>query len=182
MSSLTIREGISTCRSCMCGAPWFPHYTWGYIVYDELQRKNGFVPSLYVRVYRHIRKGVRMGKRSLTIREGISDFFSAIIDQQTFPHYTWGYIENNLFSGTLAGVPSLYVRVYRCCLHPRRTGKSSLTIREGISAFQAVRQSWRLFPHYTWGYIVNSRLLKYRQPVPSLYVRVYRFSRIFCRT
>ena len=66
------------------------------------------------------------------------------------------------------------MRVYRSLVRYDHTSGGSLTIREGISAFQAVRQSWRLFPHYTWGYIGVSYLNPGEMQVPSLYVRVYR--------
>ena len=92
-----------------------------------------------------------------------------------FPHYTWGYIACILDFWDFSGVPSLYVRVYRAIFPGASVVNCSLTIREGISAFQAVRQFWRPFPHYTWGYIAAIRRAVTHFPVPSLYVRVYRW-------
>ena len=74
----------------------------------------------------------------------------------------------------MTNVPSLYVRVYRgeanvYCLNP-----SSLTIREGISLSCVLLILDLLFPHYTWGYIVECVQVWTTWRVPSLYVRVYR--------
>ena len=133
LSSLTIREGISRRFLYLFFLGKFPHYTWGYIEDDYCLRTCIFVPSLYVRVYRLFSVIISASRCSLTIREGISDFFSAIIDQQTFPHYTWGYIERLRTAAEQLQVPSLYVRVYRRIYLGIRTNRSSLTIREGIS-------------------------------------------------
>ena len=113
LCSLTIREGISLKVGALFMRQGFPHYTWGYIgtlkqFYADLK-----VPSLYVRVYR---LEVNLWKKedgSLTIREGISQMFSAMERQALFPHYTWGYIAD--FCGKIWSM------------------LRSLTIREGIS-------------------------------------------------
>ena len=91
----------------------FPHYTWGYIVLYMAQLCNNIVPSLYVRVYRKGFEGKLYEASSLTIREGISQMFSAMERQALFPHYTWGYIAD--FCGKIWSM------------------LRSLTIREGIS-------------------------------------------------
>ena len=46
-------------------------------------------------------------------------------------------------------VPSLYVRVYRTDGRHAGGRKSSLTIREGISAYKPLDEAVVLFPHYT---------------------------------
>ena len=181
-SSLTIREGISMLSASKTDRQKFPHYTWGYIGVSYLNPGEMQVPSLYVRVYRNNADMITACRCSLTIREGISNGNRERFKGYAFPHYTWGYIAALRYRSRPVRVPSLYVRVYRTLPRTSGRGKRSLTIREGISRPEREKQGERKFPHYTWGYIVNSRLLKYRQPVPSLYVRVYRFSRIFCRT
>ncbi len=173
-SSLTIREGISQVRTDCRNLETFPHYTWGYIAEKPGASWYLWVPSLYVRVYRLFSVIISASRCSLTIREGISDFFSAIIDQQTFPHYTWGYIERLRTAAEQLQVPSLYVRVYRKQFVFWYTSRSSLTIREGISMLSASKTDRQKFPHYTWGYIGVSYLNPGEMQVPSLYVRVYR--------
>ena len=111
------------------------------------------VPSLYVRVYRHKIKRMVLRPGSLTIREGISWW-----------HYS--------FKPT-GLVPSLYVRVYRLYFFESVGVRRSLTIREGISYSSIDFTSFKLFPHYTWGYIGWGRRNKDGRKVPSLYVRVY---------
>ena len=71
-SSLTIREGISSVKNTDLLAVLFPHYTWGYIDWEESTVSGLKVPSLYVRVYRKISTFQRIKTGSLTIREGIS--------------------------------------------------------------------------------------------------------------
>ena len=66
---------------------------------------------------------------SLTIREGISIFFTT--------------------RRTSNFVPSLYVRVYRRQRKSLFYQMGSLTIREGISPKQIPANLLKLFPHYT---------------------------------
>ena len=112
-SSLTIREGISKFVFVSPNFYGFPHYTWGYIAIFVYTFHAIEVPSLYVRVYHdvQVRRCLIIG--SLTIREGISQMFSAMERQALFPHYTWGYIAD--FCGKIWSM------------------LRSLTIREGIS-------------------------------------------------
>ena len=172
-SSLTIREGISTLYLFAEPDRAFPHYTWGYIGQLDFYLNINQVPSLYVRVYRHQRRGSLIRFRSLTIREGISrarglkKFFP-------FPHYTWGYIDTVPLRRYLTGVPSLYVRVYRVAVSYFFNNSGSLTIREGISPDKVAKNRNAVFPHYTWGYIVYQHMNVSYYAVPSLYVRVYR--------
>ena len=153
--SLTIREGISRLNNCRKREAKFPHYTWGYIVSVVVFWRERSVPSLYVRVYRIIQEQINWEQRSLTIREGISQVCRARTRWQMFPHYTWGYIEIRARRAIQKMVPSLYVRVYRDYENDSSQRKSSLTIREGISA-QEIADRWDdWFPHYTWGYIIK---------------------------
>ena len=153
---------------------WFPHYTWGYIGQAYRASHNDRVPSLYVRVYRTNLPPGGVCDGSLTIREGISLFNLLLQFCVLFPHYTWGYIIIHAMGVSRSSVPSLYVRVYRpdCCTIRRNL--RSLTIREGISKLSCVLLILDLFPHYTWGYIVDARTNPAGAAVPSLYVRVYR--------
>ena len=152
----------------------FPHYTWGYIIYDAAKFGLPVVPSLYVRVYRHCRRQAYHYRSSLTIREGISP--TAVIKKELswFPHYTWGYIELERAPFKKQVVPSLYVRVYRLSRCTIRQNPRSLTIREGISFFIIIFAVYIMFPHYTWGYIGTPSEIHRAILVPSLYVRVYR--------
>ena len=70
--SLIICEGISYSIASFIVTNPFPHYMWGYIGYTQ---RNSFcfrVPSLYVRVYRLARHGIRRRLRSLIIYEYMS--------------------------------------------------------------------------------------------------------------
>ena len=151
----------------------FPHYTWGYIIYDAAKFGLPVVPSLYVRVYRHCRRQAYHYRSSLTIREGISP--TAVIKKELswFPHYTWGYIELERAPFKKQVVPSLYVRVYRNTIWDSSGYIGSLTIREGISCVQFFKVWALAFPHYTWWYIGIIKTGAKMNPVPSLYVRVY---------
>ena len=152
-SSLIICEGISTCRSCMCGAPWFPHYMWGYIR-----------PSL-----RH-----SFAERcSLIICEGISSHRKQDSRQNGFPHYMWGYIGGEHTWTKRVVVPSLYVRVYHSASGCPVDSICSLIICEGISIHSCADIHSYRFPHYMWGYIALKPYLSKAEQVPSLYVRVY---------
>ena len=72
IGSLIICEGISYSIASFIVTNPFPHYMWGYIGYTQ---RNSFcfrVPSLYVRVYRLARHGIRRRLRSLIIYEYMS--------------------------------------------------------------------------------------------------------------
>ena len=194
VSSLTIREGISSLKANFCKVWKFPHYTWGYIGSYGTKDLTLIVPSLYVRVYRLLWVFLHSSCSSLTIREGISLKAFYPKHSRTFPHYTWGYIVQHLRRNFILNVPSLYVRVYRfrqsalACLNVPslyvRVYRSfvvlsalwlcSLTIREGISITSQISLHHIWFPHYTWGYIVDELEQELSGDVPSLYVRVYR--------
>ena len=111
---------------------------------------------------------------SLTIREGISPWHRPFWTSYRFPHYTWGYIEQEQRLHEVKVVPSLYVRVYHLSFSSFVFPWSSLTIREGISHWKRGSSFVRWFLHYTWGYIVIFAAECLFQFVPSLYVRVYR--------
>ena len=131
----------------------FPHYTWGCIT-DKRDGGSAYsVPSLYVRMYRKVHWWYVHQWSSLTIREGVSIGFA---------------VENGIL-----GVPSLYVRVYHTTRRQKTVLYSSLTIREGVSAKSAAELRQYMFPHYTWGYIVEHGHLVKFWGVPSLCVRVY---------
>ena len=53
----------------------------------------------------------------------------------------------------------------------------SLIICEGISQAREEHRQNSEFPHYMWGYIVSCQIYQSHRHVPSLYVRVYRYSR-----
>ena len=139
------------------------------------------VPSLYVRVYHRVLCIRYADSCSLTIREGISMRTIKESYFRGFPHYTWGYIALSASLSRGARVPSLYVRVYRSIKIFLKLAQRSLTIREGISEEGAIIDLSEVFPHYTWGYIGLIEDYSQTVLVPSLYVRVYRFARIFCR-
>ena len=131
--SLTVCEGISTTTATKNPAHLFPHCMWGYIGLWFKFRQFHQVPSLYVRVYRHIRNAGELNTG--------------------FPHCMWGYITLTLLCRTLQAVPSLYVRVYRRFNNRKMTFSRSLTIREGISDLQRVKCFLNEFPHYAWVYV-----------------------------
>ena len=133
VSSLTIREGISYNFYTLDARLQFPHYTWGYIDFGNLLLLAWFVPSLYVRVYRSFVVLSALWLCSLTIREGISITSQISLHHIWFPHYTWGYIVDELEQELSGDVPSLYVRVYRNAVNDWQQERGSLTIREGIS-------------------------------------------------
>ena len=152
--SLIICEGISELNEADRLFISFPHYMWGYIISPLVLCILIYVPSLYVRVYRHIESRHPGRVSSLIICEGISPVRTSRASHNGFPHYMWGYIANFQPDGKTGSVPSLYVRVYR--LSYRRC-RPHLT-----------------FPHYMWGYIEQYIHRVENQDVPSLYVRVYR--------
>ena len=172
--SLTIREGISPRLLYHSAKSPFPHYTWGYIEAVLCFTHFGFVPSLYVRVYRGCQNQSGRSGCSLTIREGISETTTITRRDLLFPHYTWGYIVVFVKGLFCSRVPSLYVRVYRCYAVCFSLPAGSLTIREGISDFTSFKVFINGFPHYTWGYIGFTYASDIKGEVPSLYVRVYR--------
>ena len=90
--SLTIREGVSVLGWGSKRAARFPHYTWGCIGEDAKRASLAIVPSLYVRVYRRCYQHRQKRGRSLTIREGVSDWQEKTFPGLRFPHYTWGCI------------------------------------------------------------------------------------------
>ena len=158
--SLTIREGISWRSKRVLSKSQFPHYTWGYIVECVQVWTTWRVPSLYVRVYRHIYHLRLPVICSLTIREGISDGRRENETGRRFPHYTWGYITRLIRCKPVWRVPSLYVRVYRNFRCRVSVSVCSLTIREGISKRNAKKDAKIAFPHYMWGYIGHFRFFQ----------------------
>ena len=148
---------------------------WGYIAFDSEKNGSGVVPSLYVRVYRHPERVRDMDACSLIICEGISMITCSRSCCLAFPHYMWGYIAGREVVGQNKAVPLLYVRVYRRVFSFVKWCGGSLIICEGISPFRAYYFCSRPFPHYMWGYIIDTILSCPIVSVPSLYVRVYRF-------
>ena len=131
--SLIICEGISQHNSREVNRMRFPHYMWGYIGILRFRSLNIQVPSLYVRVYRMSERNGLPIMSSLIICEGISWWIFQRCVVIWFPHYMWGYIEENLEKFRQELVPSLYVKVYP---PGRANGKAelcSLIIYEGIS-------------------------------------------------
>ena len=147
---------------------------WGYIDSFFEQVGRGYVPSLYVRVYRGGIIRLSLPDCSLIICEGISLIFSPDSFFFGFPHYMWGYIDLSREIPELTTVPSLYVRVYRNTFKRRQRCCRSLIICEGISDIGRMWEICWTFPHYMWGYIGLSLLQLQTNKVPSLYVRVYR--------
>ena len=90
----------------------------------------------------------------------------------------WGYIGTRSRGGRDAAVPSLYVRVYRAFSIAITDQQSSLIICEGISRARRDARTAEEFPHYMWGYIPFSELYHIFNPVPSLYVMVYRLKKL----
>ena len=88
----------------------------------------------------------------------------------------WGYIASFKFLKPASNVPSLYVRVYRIKMHYFLRMTRSLIICEGISRKSKSNLAASSFPHYMWGYIVPENISFSSGVVPSLYVRVYRYS------
>ena len=151
---------------------------WGYISWFHYAFKPTGVPSLYVRVYRQLLWTGRKGLRSLIICEGISWWHYSFKPTGLFPHYMWGYIDLSREIPELTTVPSLYVRVYRTLEECEKFVERSLIICEGISGFLYCNYRPTKFPHYMWGYIPFSELYHIFNPVPSLYVRVYRLKKL----
>ena len=126
-----------------------------------------------MRVYRKRFRRNKIKNCSLTIREGVSVEPLTLDVFTTFPHYTWGCIDETTGDVENYSVPSLYVRVYRACLVRRLMCIRSLTIREGVSRRQIVGKTEAEFPHYTWGCIDELKIKLRVLFVSSLYVRVY---------
>ena len=146
---------------------------WGYIEAAGAVVRAKKVPSLYVRVYRAAKPFILTLDGSLIICEGISPADLPGRSNSAFPHYMWGYIEQEREQAQFEEVPSLYVRVYRLhSEHPYRA-RRSLIICEGISQEWVKPKMNFLFPHYMWGYISSASLFSFISFVPSLYVRVY---------
>ena len=114
---------------------------------------------------------------SLIICEGISCKKPLYDIYESFPHYMWGYIVLYDLMCDIQDVPSLYVRVYLRQADREPMGGSSLIICEGISTRATNKPGQFLFPHYMWGYIAEKSENEKLLVVPSLYVRVYRYSR-----
>lgn len=172
LRSLTIREGISSICPGRLSLNGFPHHTWGYIGQPPADILSPWVPSLHVRVYRPLGLNWQVLAGSLTTREGVSRLTDEQNNCGKFPHYTWGCITWACHSTHAPVVPSPYVRVYRKEHLYIRKNKSSLTIREGISANFDGSNAASSFPHYTWGCITAEMPSILTMSVPSLYVSV----------
>ena len=146
---------------------------WGYIVGKKKNLKNSVVPSLYVRVYHHDGQRNLVDCSSLIICEGISPGEYKINQAISFPHYMWGYIVLQKSVFVSYAVPSLYVRVYHWSRPWLWYRGCSLIICEGISNGGYATSTSYVFPHYMWGYIPESPAGVKKDPVTSLYVRVY---------
>ena len=144
--------------------PWpifeFPHCKWGYIGFFLSQFYKPLVPSLQVRVYHWNACRQRKTDCSLTASEGIS----------------LGYIISVIVFRCKCSVPSLYVRVYRPVRSPQKFARGFLTVCKGVSPGSAHTSMMPSFPHCMWGYIVHNRKNPYARYVPSLHVKVYRWS------
>ena len=88
----------------------------------------------------------------------------------------WGCIVQKQLEVYKPYVPSLYVRVYRKAVSLPSLPYRSLIICEGVSIEAAVIIWEFLFPHYMWGCIAFILACFHERNVPSLYVRVYRYS------
>ena len=151
---------------------------WGYIIAGAILGCRELVPSLYVRVYRFKPGDTRINYGSLIICEGISEHVQEAAEMLPFPHYMWGYILKIICYNYHVFVPSLYVRVYRAFSIASTDQQSSLIICEGISRARRDARTADEFPHYMWGYIPFSELYHIFNPVPSLYVMVYRLKKL----
>ena len=151
---------------------------WGYIIAGAILGCRELVPSLYVRVYRFKPGDTRINYGSLIICEGISEHVQEAAEMLPFPHYMWGYILKIICYNYHVFVPSLYVRVYRTLEECEKFVERSLIICEGISGFLYCNYRPTKFPHYMWGYIPFSELYHIFNPVPSLYVMVYRLKKL----
>ena len=154
--SLIICEGISHITGKIILQRLFPHYMWGYIELIDKRARDIWVPSLYVRVYRRTTVLPGGNRSSLIICEGISPVFWLFETFLEFPHYMWGYIGNGGLLLHSWHVPSLYVRVYRTWTCRACWLSCSLIICEGISYIPPPGGSSFGFPHYMWGYIINT--------------------------
>ena len=157
---LPIREGVSRDFRNLYSNNSFPPYTGGCI--KEVCRRNfkEVVSSLYGRVYRQRKRKQIVPKSFLPIREGVSSnsLHSAI--QKMFPPYTGGCIVEIINCFVLAGVSSLYGRVYRIRPVWSSNWTSFLPVWEGVS-FKAITLTGFLgFPPYTGGCIVTNISIK----------------------
>ena len=173
-SSLIICEGVSPPTCIRSDAFAFPHYMWGCIDNVVKAFNDGWVPSLYVRVYHFIMNNLKTGMSSLIICEGVSDSGGGVTYGRQFPHYMWGCIDIGDCFALSFVVPSLYVRVYRNSDFAIIPIAGSLIICEGVSDWLATYKEVRAFPHYMWGCIEKDFVEIKSKIVPSLYVRVYR--------
>ena len=151
--SLTVCEGVSDEKNDGVWLSWFPHCMWGCIDSISSLSSSSMVPSLYVRVYRHFCCSIDFRKRSVTVCEGVSDLGIQTQGDWAFPHCMWGCIGWKPGSAGESGVPSLYVRVYRCSRHIREKTCCSLTVCEGVSRLLMQFLKTAKFPHYMWGCI-----------------------------
>ena len=157
--SLIICEGVSSQKCRDLPSMPFPHYMWGCIFLCELSGCVGFVPSLYVRVYRFCRSTSSFLFSSLIICEGVSSSSDICTWLTVFPHYMWGCIVEVRSGNFGKGVPSLYVRVYRTSSFLFNVKSGSLIICEGVSIMERNKKNLERFPHYMWGCI--------DQPLPA---------------
>ena len=131
--SLTVCEGVSSCLIKSYISRLFPHCMWGCIDVLQQDEISGFVPSLYVRVYRRESGAGAAENCSLTVCDGISCICMRCLIPAPFHHCMWGYIVKYQQELDSDSVPSLYVRVYRRTSFSGCVSVSSLSIREGVS-------------------------------------------------
>lgn len=131
-SSITVCEGVSTAAAQVERMSQFPHCMWGCIGNHNYNKQAGFVPSLYVRVYRFLWYISLPEASSLTVCEGISEKQDDVKKSMQFPHCMWGCITYEHVVKLIKDVPSLYVRVYHVGFPKGLKINSSLTVCEGI--------------------------------------------------
>ena len=172
--SLTVCEGVSKLMKILAGRSTFPHCMWGCIMPVHPILLLGFVPSLYVRVYRCSWTRSSRSCSSLTVCEGVSSYKAVWRVKNEFPHCMWGCIVFCQSDTVQTDVPSLYVRVYHKALKEMGVERRSLTVCEGVSAKSGHFAFCKMFPHCMWGCIDERSGITLTLSVPSLYVRVYR--------
>ena len=133
----------------------FPHCMWGCIVPKSQNISFSGVPSL--------------------LCEGVSANIVVKTIRIEFPHCMWGCIAVTRCISKFGFVPSLYVRVYQSSVGICTCFCCSLTVCEGVSASKAEERAKAAFPHCMWGCIDWPYKHLFRNSVPSLYVRVYRY-------
>ena len=110
----------------------------------------------------------------LPIREGVSKKCAEEILKKWFPPYTGGCIVEIINCFVLAGVSSLYGRVYRIRPVWSSNWTSFLPVWEGVSENFGLVQFGETFPPCMGGCIVTNISIKDATKVSSLYGRVYR--------